>query len=157
VNNTFGQNIVIRHFSQWLSDDPAKWSVAMHRYKKYIKDKKDVLPRKLLELVDQFTLHDGSIASITQVTGGRNAHDVILIVRSPKNGWIRDTDRILVIMHLIGVRGKITARVPLAKIMYYDVEIASTGLFQISFALENRKKWSVRFAEFGYYVHDYRE
>jgi hypothetical protein len=59
-------------------------------------------------------------------------------------------------MHLIGLRGQIAKPVPARDIMFYDAEVASPSILRLTFAFDDGNRWTVKFSEFGFYIHDYK-
>jgi hypothetical protein len=104
-----------------------------------------------------FKLHDGRITHIQEVEGVPTKKDALITVLSPKNGWLSDCDSILVVMHLVGVRGTIKTTLPASDIMFYDVEVLPDSILRISFVFEDDKTWCAKFTEFCVHTHNYRK
>ena len=63
----------------------------------------------------------------------------------------------LLVLHLIGVRGAVKNVASRVEIRFFDVEKLKNEMFRLSFILEEKKKWSVKFKDFDFYLHEYKK
>lgn len=148
---------MIRKINAWQSDDDRRWPEAMQAYQNYIDAHKALLPTALFDFVDSYTLHDGCFFHIHQISAVPTKKDVLLTIKAPKNGWLCDCDNLLLVIHFVEVQGRIQTEIPSSYIAYYDVEVMGDNSFKMSFALNDGKTWSIKFMDFGFYVHNYRK
>jgi hypothetical protein len=139
----------------WLDSVPERWTADQRKYASYLKKTDHCFPAPLRRFVREFTLHDDRISHIEvveRVPSGRDALITLELFRDGVHGIAA-----LAVLHLIGLRGAVKKAAPDLDIMFFDVEQMKDSTFQLSFALEEKKTWSVKFRDFDFYLHDYRK
>jgi hypothetical protein len=146
------KKMIRRH---WLDSAPERWTTDQRKYASYLKKTDHCFPARLRRFVREFTLHDDRISHIEvveRVPSGRDALITLKLFRDGVHGIAA-----LAVLHLIGVRGPVKRAAPDLDIIFFDVEQMKGSTFQLSFALEEKKTWSVKFRDFDFYLHDYRK
>ena len=148
---------MIRNPRDYEQKNPARWHAAMSRYCKYIAAHRTTMPRALFHLIQTHSLHEGAVHHAHVVRGVPSGRDLVLTLVSPRNGWITDCDGdcMLLVMHFIGIRGRLHFPAPATPILYFDVEALGSSTWKLTFVFEKGKSWCVRFSDFGVHTHDY--
>lgn len=139
----------------WLDSAPQRWTADQRRYALYLKKIDHRLPARLSEFVREFGLHDDRISHVEVLSNTPSGRDALVSIRLFRDGF--HGTAALLILHLIGLRGAVRVPASHLDIMFFDVEQLKDSKFQLSFALEEKKKWSVKFTGFDFYFHDYRK
>jgi hypothetical protein len=109
----------------------------------------------LRSFVRDFTLHDDHVLSVQIVSGLPSGRDAFVTVKVFRDGYVGTAA--LLVLHLIGIQGAVKKVAPDLDIRYFDIERSDRSLFQLSFALEQKKTWTMKFSAFDFYYHDYRK
>ena len=146
---------MIRSLTSWNSSNPKRWIADQRRYRKHLTKIERHLSPALQHFVRDFTLHDVHISSVQILSGVPSGRDALVTVEVFRDGYVGTAA--LLVLHLIGIQGAVRKVAPDLDIMYFDIERSSKSLFQLSFAFEQKKTWTMKFSAFDFYYHDYRK
>ena len=144
---------MIRSVASWYSEDPRKWSVSQKRYERHLKVCAPKLPKTLVAFIRRRTLHDDHFAGALVLDKLPSRRDALVSIHGYRDGVLGTAT--LIIMHFVGIRGRFTMPPMDRDIMYYDVEMHSDRTFSMSFVMEERRVWRVRFRNFACYEYPY--
>ena len=144
-----------RSLSSWLSPKPKGWIDDQRRYRKYLKKITPRLPAPLVRLTNEFSLHDDQIYHVQIISRMPSSRDALVTIKVFRDGFSGTAG--LLVLHFIDLQGAMKKPALQFSIMYFDVEVIEDAVFRLTFALDEKKTWSMKFRDFSFYFHDYRK
>jgi hypothetical protein len=146
---------MIRSLSSWHSSDVTRWSADQRRYREHLKKVGRHLPPALQRFVREFTLHGDRISGVQIISGMPSGRDALVTIDGYRDGYVGTAA--LLVLHLVGIRGAVKKVPADLDIMFFDVDRLAPSMFQLGFAFDESRTWSVKFQDFCLYHHDYQK